>query len=105
MHSILSNTKYFCCETSIESEFELENLVFLSKNVLSFDDASSSFLDLSKVTCGKLASASMPHYKPQGKMLYFEKAGIRKRGCVKTGEDAGADKTGAEIYRHRPLKK
>ena len=53
---------------------ELENLVFLSKNVLSFEEA-SKFLNLSKSYLYKLTSGNLiPHYKPQGKMLYFEKA-------------------------------
>ena len=62
-------------ETSIEKRVaELENLVFLSKNVLSFDEA-SKFLNLSKSYLYKLTSGNLiPHYKPQGKMLYFEKA-------------------------------
>ena len=47
---------------------ELENLVLHSKNVLSFEEA-SRFLNLSKSYLYKL----IPHYKPQGKMLYFEK--------------------------------
>ena len=57
-------------ETSIEKRVaELENLVFLSKNVLSFDEA-SKFLNLSKSYLYKLTSGNLiPHYKPQGKML------------------------------------
>ena len=52
---------------------ELENLVLHSKNVLSFEEA-SRFLDLSKSYLYKLTSGNLiPHYKPQGKMLYFEK--------------------------------
>ena len=52
---------------------ELENLVLHSKNVLSFEEA-SRFLNLSKSYQYKLTSGNLiPHYKPQGKMLYFEK--------------------------------
>ena len=52
---------------------ELENLVLHSKNVLSFEEA-SRFLNLSKIYLYKLTSGNLiPHYKPQGKMLYFEK--------------------------------
>ena len=52
---------------------ELENLVLHSKNVLSFEEA-SRFLNLSKSYLDKLTSGNLiPHYKPQGKMLYFEK--------------------------------
>ena len=52
-------------ETSIEKRVaELENLVFLSKNVLSFDEA-SKFLNLSKSYLYKLTSGNLiPHYKP-----------------------------------------
>ena len=52
---------------------ELENLVLHSKNVLSFEEA-SRFLNLSKSYLYKLTSGNLiPHYKPQGKMLNFEK--------------------------------
>jgi excisionase family DNA binding protein len=59
---------------SIEQRIEeLEFLVYASKNVLSFDEA-SKFLSLSKSYLYKLTSAGLiPHYKPQGKMIYFEK--------------------------------
>ena len=58
-------------ETRVE---ELEQLVFMNKNVLSFEEA-SKFLNLSKSYLYKLTSGNLiPHYKPQGKMLYFEKA-------------------------------
>lgn len=52
---------------------ELEQMVFMAKNVFSFDEA-SKFLNLSKSYLYKLTSGNLiPHYKPQGKMLYFEK--------------------------------
>ncbi len=52
---------------------ELEQMVFMAKNVFSFDEA-SKFLNLSKSYLYKLTSGNqIPHYKPQGKMLYFEK--------------------------------
>ena len=62
-------------EKSIEMRVaELENLVLHSKNVLSFEEA-SRFLNLSKSYLYKLTSGNLiPHYKPQGKMLYFEKS-------------------------------
>lgn len=61
-------------EKSIEMRVaELENLVLHSKNVLNFEEA-SRFLNLSKSYLYKLTSGNLiPHYKPQGKMLYFEK--------------------------------
>ena len=52
---------------------ELERMLFLTKNVLSFDEAST--LNLSKSYLYKLTAGNLiPHYKPQGKMLYFEKS-------------------------------
>ena len=48
---------------------ELEQMLFLTKNVFSFDEA-SKFLPLSKSYLYKLTSGNLiPHYKPQGKML------------------------------------
>ena len=61
---------------------ELEKQVFHTKNVLSFEEA-SRFLNLYKLTSGNL----IPHYKPQGKMLYFERAELEawlRRNPVKT---------------------
>ena len=55
---------------------ELEQMLFLQKNVLSFDEA-SKFLNLSKSYLYKLTSGNLiPHYKPQGKMLFFERADL-----------------------------
>lgn len=52
---------------------ELESLVYATKNVLNFEEA-CKFLSLSKSYLYKLTSAGLiPHYKPQGKMIYFEK--------------------------------
>ena len=64
---------------SIEERIEeLENLIYLSKNVLSFEEA-SRFLNLSKSYLYKLTSAGViPHYKPQGKMIYFEKTALEE---------------------------
>lgn len=51
----------------------LEQQQFNLKNILSFEEA-SMFLHLSKSYLYKLTSAGLiPHFKPQGKMLYFEK--------------------------------
>ena len=66
---------------------ELEKQVFHTKNVLSFEEA-SRFLNLSKSYLYKLTSGNLiPHYKPQGKMLYFERAELEawlRRNPVKT---------------------
>jgi len=71
-------------ETRVE---ELEKMVFMNKNVLSFEEA-SRFLNLSKSYLYKLTSGNLiPHYKPQGKMLYFEKAELEawlRQNPVKT---------------------
>ena len=62
---------------SIEQRIdELESLVYASKNVLSFDEA-SKFLSLSKSYLYKLTSAGLiPHYKPHGKQVYFDRKEI-----------------------------
>lgn len=74
-------------EKSIELRVsELENLVLHTKNVLSFEEA-SRFLNLSKSYLYKLTSGNLiPHYKPQGKRLYFEKTELRllRQNPVKT---------------------
>ena len=71
-------------ETRVE---ELEQMVCRTKNVLSFEEA-SRFLNLSKSYLYKLTSGNLiPHYKPQGKMLYFEKAELEawlRQNPVKT---------------------
>ena len=73
---------------SIEEHIEeLESLVYATKNVLSFDEA-SKYLNLSKSYLYKLTSAQqIPHYKPQGKMIYFEKDALEawlRQNPVKT---------------------
>ena len=51
----------------------IEQQMFMIKNIMSFEEA-SIFLNLSKSYLYKLTSGGLiPHYKPQGKMLYFEK--------------------------------
>ena len=92
MHSYCLIFKFFKMETkkSIEERIEeLENLIYLSKNVLSFEEA-SRFLNLSKSYLYKLTSAGViPHYKPQGKMIYFEKTALEewlRQNPVKTQE-------------------
>ncbi len=82
-------------EKSIELRVsELENLVLHSKNVLSFEEA-SRFLNLSKSYLYKLTSGNLiPHYKPQGKMLYFEKTELEtwlRQNPVKTRAQTEAE--------------
>ena len=95
-------------ETSIEKRVaELENLVFLSKNVLSFDEA-SKFLNLSKSYLYKLTSGNLiPHYKPQGKMLFFERADLEawlRQNPIKTQAQIEQEAQ-KYILSNRPLKK
>ena len=73
---------------SIEQRIEeLENLVYLNKNVLSFEEA-CKFTNLSNSDLYKLTSTQqIPHYKPQGKMIYFEKDALEawlRQNPVKT---------------------
>lgn len=82
-------------EKSIETRVaELENLVLHSKNVLSFEEA-SRFLNLSKSYLYKLTSGNLiPHYKPQGKMLYFEKTELEawlRQNPIKTQAQTEAE--------------
>ncbi len=85
---------------------ELERKMFLNKNILSFDEA-SEFLNLSKSYLYKLTSANLiSHYKPQGKMLYFEKTELEawlRQNPVKTQSQIEQD---AQKYvLNKPLKK
>ena len=82
-------------EKSIESRvYELEQVVFLTKNIFSFDEA-SMFLNLSKSYLYKLTSGNLiPHYKPQGKMLYFEKSELEnwlRQNPIKTNQQIMQD--------------
>ena len=85
---------------------ELERMLFLTKNVLSFDEA-STFLNLSKCYLYKLTSGNLiPHYKPQGKMLYFEKSELEawlRQNPVKTKTQI--EQEAQKYVLNRPLKK
>ena len=55
---------------------ELEAMVYQAKNVLTLEEA-SKFLNISKSYLYKLTSAQqIPHYKPSGKMVYFERTAL-----------------------------
>lgn len=86
---------------------ELEQMLFLTKNVLSFDEA-SKFLNLSKSYLYKLTSGNLiPHYKPQGKMLFFERADLEawlRQNPIKTQAQI-EQKAQKYILSNRPLKK
>jgi len=68
---------------------KLEQSIFIVKSILSFDEA-SKFLNLSKSYLYKLTSSGqIPHYKPQGKMLYFEKLELEnwlRQNPIKTNQ-------------------
>jgi excisionase family DNA binding protein len=77
-------------ENNLESRVsKLEQSLFIVKSILSFDEA-SKFLNLSKSYLYKLTSSGqIPHYKPQGKMLYFEKLELEnwlRQNPVKTNQ-------------------
>ena len=86
---------------------ELEQMLFLTKTVLSFDEA-SKFLNLSKSYLYKLTSGNLiPHYKPQGKMLYFEKVELEawlRQNPIKTQAQIEQEAQ-KYILNNRPLKK
>ena len=86
---------------------ELEQMLFLTKNVHSFDEA-SKFLNLSKSYLYKLTSGNLiPHYKPQGKMLYFEKVELEawlRQNPIKTQAQIEQEAQ-KYILNNRPLKK
>ena len=86
---------------------ELEQMLFLTKNVLSFDEA-SKFLNLSKSYLYKLTSGNLiPHYKPQGKMLFFERADLEawlRQNPIKT-QAQREQEAQKYILSNRPLKK
>jgi excisionase family DNA binding protein len=86
---------------------ELEQMVFMAKNVFSFDEA-SKFLNLSKSYLYKLTSGNqIPHYKPQGKMLYFEKEQLEewlRQNPVKTQAQI-AREAQQYVMSKKPLKK
>ena len=86
---------------------ELEQMLFLTKNVLSFDEA-SKFLNLSKSYQYKLTPGNLiPHYKPQGKMLYFEKVELEawlRQNPIKTQAQIEQEAQ-KYILNNRPLKK
>ena len=86
---------------------ELEQMLFLTKNVLSFDEA-SKFLNLSKSYLYKLTSGNLiPHYKPQCKILYFEKVELEawlRQNPIKTQAQIEQEAQ-KYILNNRPLKK
>lgn len=68
----------------------IERGVMMQKNVLTFEEA-VMFTGLAKSYLYKLtASGKIPHYKPSGKLIYFDRAELEKwmlRNPVKTAEE------------------
>ena len=68
---------------------QLEKSLYQAKKILSFGEA-CAFLNFSKSYLYKLTSAcAIPHYKPSGKMVYFEREELEnwlRKNPVKTRE-------------------
>lgn len=61
-----------------ESLKEIKSLLLAQKTVLSFTEV-ASYTGLSKSYLYKLTSSgTIPHYKPNGKIIFFEKAELDK---------------------------
>lgn len=77
---------------------QLESSLYQAKNILSFEEA-CAFLNFSKSYLYKLTSGcAIPHYKPSGKMVYFEREELERwlrRNPVKTREQIEAE---AAVY-------
>ena len=64
--------------TSEHRILQLEKSLYQAKNILSFEEA-CAFLNFSKSYLYKLTSTcAIPHYKPSGKMVYFEREELEK---------------------------
>ena len=74
----------------IERLERIEKSVLLSKNVLTFEEA-VMFTGLAKSYLYKLtASGKIPHYKPSGKLIYFDRSeleGWMLRNPVRTADE------------------
>jgi len=94
--------------TTLEQRVQqLENSLYQAKEILSFEEA-CVFLNFSKSYLYKLTSAcAIPHYKPSGKMVYFEREELEKwlrQNPVKTKEQIEMD-ANAYILKHQRGKK
>lgn len=65
--------------TTLEHRIQqLEKSLYQAKNILSFEEA-CAFLNFSKSYLYKLTSTcAIPHFKPSGKMVYFEREELEK---------------------------
>lgn len=81
--------------TTLEERIQqLENSLYKAKEILSFEEA-CAFLNFSKSYLYKLTSScAIPHYKPSGKMVYFERKELEnwlRQNPVKTREQIEMD--------------
>jgi excisionase family DNA binding protein len=78
----------------------------MDKNHLTFKEA-CEYLDLSESALYRLTSSNrIPHYKPAGKKLYFDRAELDtwlRQGRVKTGKELRQDASSRLLKRRRPL--
>ena len=65
--------------TTLEHRIQqLEKSLYQAKNILSFEEV-CAFLNFSKSYLYKLTSTcAIPHFKPSGKMVYFEREELEK---------------------------
>ena len=73
----------------------VEDILDNAKEVLTVEEA-SRFMDIARSSLYKMTSdRSIPFYRPNGKMIYFEKADIlawiRQNRVVATKKDGGTD--------------
>lgn len=82
-------------ESTIDERLSnIENLLLSQKTVLNLDEV-SEFTGLSKSHLYKLTSKGrIPHYKPNGKYIFFDRAEIEKwllRNRIRTNEEIDAE--------------
>ncbi len=79
-----------------ENQFKIIQLLSEQKTVLQLDDA-ASYIGFSKSYLYKLTSSNaIPHYKPQGKQIYFDKNELDQwllRNRVKTVDEVEKEAT------------
>jgi excisionase family DNA binding protein len=84
----------------------IERLLAAQKETLTLEEA-SSYSGISKSYLYKLTSSgSIPHYKPEGKIIYFDRDELNawlKRNRVKTTEEI--EQQASEYVRSKPTKK
>jgi excisionase family DNA binding protein len=93
---------------SIEIEkrlISIEQLLLSQKNALTFDEG-AVFTGISKSHLYKMTSAgAIPHYKPRGKMIYFDRAELENwllQNRVATAEEIEAKASSYDAqYRRR----